>query len=99
LVNIELAEGDILPEPEQFLQQFDDTMKEVNAFYGIKRRDQIPLPRLRILQPGSFSILRQRMIQRGIAEAQLKFPHVTEDRQWLSGLVVEQEIRLLGDAR
>jgi GH3 auxin-responsive promoter len=99
LVNIEFAEGDILSEPEQFLQQFDDTLKEVNAFYGIKRRDQIPLPRLRILQSGSFSALRQRMIQRGIAEAQLKFPHVTEDRQWLSGLVVEREVRLGGDAR
>jgi GH3 auxin-responsive promoter len=99
LVNIELAEGDTLSEPEQFLQQFDDTLKEVNAFYGIKRRDQIPLPRLRILQPGSFSTLRQRMIQQGIAEAQLKFPHVTEDRQWLSDLIVEREVRLVGDAR
>ncbi len=97
LVNIELAAEDTLSEPEQFLQQFDLTMKEVNAFYGIKRRDQIPLPRLRFLQPGSFSILRQRMIDRGIAEAQLKFPHVTEDRQWLAGLIIEQEVRLAGD--
>ena len=97
LVNIELAAGDILSEPELFLQQFDATMKEVNAFYDIKRRDQIPLPRLRFLQTGSFSTLRQRMIDRGIAEAQLKFPHVTEDRRWLSGLVIEQEIRLAGD--
>jgi hypothetical protein len=99
LVNIELAEGDTLSEPERFLQQFDDTMKEVNAFYGIKRRDQIPLPHLRVLRSGSFSILRQRMIQQGIAEAQLKFPHVTEDRKWLSGLMIEQEVRLVGDAR
>jgi GH3 auxin-responsive promoter len=97
LVNIELAAGDTLSEPEHFLQQFDATMKEVNAFYGIKRRDQIPLPRLRFLQPGSFSTLRQRMIDRGIAEAQLKFPHVTEDRQWLSDLIIEQEVRLAGD--
>ncbi|MCY7283768.1 MAG: GH3 auxin-responsive promoter family protein, partial [Cyanobacteria bacterium CAN_BIN43] len=63
----------------------------------IKRRDQIPLPRLRFLQPGSFSTLRQRMIDRGIAEAQLKFPHVTEDRQWLAGLIIEREVRLAGD--
>ena len=97
LVNIELATGDILSEPELFLQQFDVTMKEVNAFYDIKRRDQIPLPRLRFLQPGSFSTLRQRMIDRGIAEAQLKFPHVTEDRQWLAGLIIEREVRLAGD--
>lgn len=97
LINIELAAGDTLLEPEHFLQQFDDTMKEVNAFYEIKRRDQIPLPRLRFLQAGSFSTLRQRMIDQGIAEAQLKFPHVTEDRRWLSGLVVEQEVRLADD--
>jgi hypothetical protein len=37
------------------------------------------------------------MIDRGIAEAQLKFPHVTEDRQWLSDLIIEQEVRLAGD--
>jgi GH3 auxin-responsive promoter len=97
LINVELSTGETLPEPERFLQQFDVIMKEVNAFYGIKRRDQIPLPRLRILRSGSFLTLRQRMIQRGIPESQLKFPHVTEDRRWLSGLTVEREVRLAGD--
>ncbi|MGJ3254378.1 MAG: GH3 auxin-responsive promoter family protein [Elainellaceae cyanobacterium] len=97
LVNIELAAGATLHNPEAFLQQFDDTLKDVQAFYAIKRRDQIPLPRLRILAPGSFEQFRQQMIRRGVAEAQLKFPHVSEDRTFLNGLTVQQEVRLAGD--
>ncbi|MDX2213107.1 MAG: GH3 auxin-responsive promoter family protein [Oculatellaceae cyanobacterium bins.114] len=94
LVNIELASGHTLQDPKKFLQLFDDTLKEVHTFYGIKRRDQIPLPRLRILEPGSFAILRQRMLQQGMAEAQLKLPHVSEDRDLLKGLPIQQEIKL-----
>lgn len=97
VVNIELAPGALLTEPDQFLQAFDDTMKEVQKFYAIKRRDQIPVPRLRILAPGSFETVRQRMISRGVAEAQLKFPHVSEDRHWLDGLTVIQDVRMVGD--
>lgn len=97
LVNIELAPHVTLADPEKFLQKFDDTLKEVHAFYAIKRRDQIPLPRLRILKPGSLQQLRQRMIQQGMAESQLKFPHVSEDRDILAGLAIEQEVRLEGD--
>jgi hypothetical protein len=94
LVNIELAPGTALSDPPQFLQAFDDTLKEIHTFYDIKRRDQIPPPRLRILAPGSFATLRQRMIQRGVAEAQIKVPHISDDRHLLSDLVVEQEFRL-----
>ncbi len=97
LVNIELAPGAVLNDPEAFLQLFDDTLKDVHTFYHIKRRDQIPLPRLRILARGSFEQLRQRMVQRGVAESQLKFPHVTEDRDLLEGLIVQHEVRLEGD--
>ena len=97
LVNIELASGSSLSNPEQFLQAFDDTMKELQEYYAIRRRDQIPLPRLRILAPGSFETLRQRMLDRGVAGSQLKFPHVSEDRHWLDGLTVLQEVRLAGD--
>lgn len=94
LVNIELSPADRLADPEKFLQQFEVIMQSVQKFYAIKRRDQIAPPRLRILPSGSFEILRQRMIQRGISAAQIKFPHVTEDRQWLDGLSIEQEVRL-----
>lgn len=97
LVNIELAAGSSLANPKQFLQAFDDVMQEVQKFYAIKRRDQIPSPRLRLLASGSFESLRQRMIGRGVAEAQLKFPHVTEDRHWLDGLPVISEIGLNDD--
>ncbi len=93
LVNIELTPGASLTNPEQFLHAFDDRMKDVQKFYAIKRHDQIPPPRLRILAPGSFEQVRQRMIHQGVAEAQLKFPHVSEDRHWLDGLTVVQEIR------
>jgi hypothetical protein len=95
LVNIELASGQShLSHPKQFLQRFDEVMKEVQKFYAIKRHDQIPLPRLRIMAPGSFERLRQRMLQQGVAESQLKFPHLTEDRNWLDGLPVLEEVRL-----
>lgn len=94
LVNIELAPTDRLADPEKFLQQFEEIMQSVQKFYAIKRRDQIAPPRLRILASGSFETLRQRMIRRGISAAQIKFPHVSENRQWLDGLTVEQETRL-----
>lgn len=94
LVNVELASGSTLSNPEKFLQSFDDTLKTINLFYEMKRRDQIPLPRLRILAPGSFEQFRQRRIQKGAAEAQFKFPHVSEDRNLLEGLRVQQEIGL-----
>jgi len=94
LVNIELALGHTLAEPQQFLTRFDQRLKEIHVSYEVKRRDQVPPPRLRILAPGSFATLRQRMMQRGIPESHLKFPHISEDRQFLSGLSVQQEIRM-----
>lgn len=92
LVNIELAAGEHLPNPQDFLQAFDRTLQEIHTSYAIKRRDQVPAPRLRLLARGSFSVLRQRQVQRGIPDSQLKFPHLSEDRNFLSGLTVEQEI-------
>jgi hypothetical protein len=97
LVNIELAPGETLSQPDLFLQKFDDILQEVHAFYAIKRRDQIPQPRLRILESGSFARLRYHLIQNGMAESQLKFPHVSEDRQFLNDLPIVQEVRLAGD--
>jgi hypothetical protein len=97
LVNIELAPGTTLSDPEAFLTSFDCKLQEINTHYEISRRDPIPPPRLRILTSGSFSILRQRQLQKGIPDSQLKFPHISEDRGFLAGLTVEQEIRLTGD--
>lgn len=97
LVNIELTPGYPLTDAMAFLDRFDQKLKDINVYYGSKRRDQVPPPRLRILAPGSFTILRQRQVQRGIPDSQLKFPHISEDRDFLSGLVVEQEIRLPAD--
>jgi len=94
VVNIELASGQTLADPERFLQRFDEILKEVHLSYAKKRADVVPSPRLRILSPGSFETLRQRLLQRGIPEAHLKFPHITEDRQYLTGLTVEREIRM-----
>ncbi len=94
LVNIELSPGLSLKEPKQFLEQFDRTLKEIHVSYEVKRRDQVPPPRLRILQPGSFATVRQRMIQRGIPETQLKLPHTSEDRNFLAGLAIATEVKL-----
>ncbi|NEO88167.1 MAG: GH3 auxin-responsive promoter family protein [Spirulina sp. SIO3F2] len=94
LVNIELAAGQTLAEPEQFLRRFDAILAEVHVSYGTKRPDPVPYPRLRILAPGSYDRLRQQAIDRGVLESQIKFPHLTEDRDYLDGIVVEQEFRM-----
>lgn len=97
LVNIELSPGDILHDPQAFLAQFDRKLKEIHTSYQVRRRDQVPPPRLRVLAPGSFAAVRQRLLLHGIREFHLKFPHISEDRQFLAGLTVEQEVRLPND--
>jgi hypothetical protein len=97
LVNIELVPGHTLTNPQAFLASFDRKLQEIHTSYELKRRDQVPAPRLRFLARGSFAILRQRQLERGIPDSQLKFPHISEDRQLLAGLVVQQEVRLPDD--
>jgi len=97
LVNIELVPGHTLTNPQAFLASFDRKLQEIHTSYELKRRDQVPAPRLRFLARGSFTILRQRQLERGIPDSQLKFPHISEDRQLLAGLVVQQEVRLPDD--
>ena len=97
LVNIELAPGEKLSNPQAFLASFDRTLSEIHTSYGVKRPDQVPSPRLRILASGSFAILRQRQLEKGIPDSQLKFPHISEDRDFLAGLVVVEEVRLADD--
>lgn len=94
LVNIELPSGHALGDPQAFLSRFDRLLKDIHVSYEVKRRDQVPPPRLRILESGSFAIVRQRLLQKGIPDSQLKFPHISEDRQFLAGLQVAQEVRL-----
>jgi len=95
LVNIELSPGHVLRDPEAFLAQFDHRLKEIHLSYETKRQaEQVPPPRLRVLAPGSFASVRQRLLQKGIPESHLKFPHISEDRQFLAGLTIEQEVRL-----
>ncbi|NEQ24521.1 MAG: GH3 auxin-responsive promoter family protein [Microcoleus sp. SIO2G3] len=97
-VNIELSPGHTLSDSQAFLSEFDHQLKEIHTSYETKRLDgQVPPPRLRVLQRGSFATLRQRLLQRGIPEFHLKFPHISEDRQILAGLTVEQEVRLAED--
>lgn len=79
LVNIELSPGQIIHNPQEFLFSFERWLQEVNLIYAANRQSQIPSPRLRILAPGSFTILRQRQVQKGIPDSQLKFPHISED--------------------
>lgn len=99
LVNIELAQGQTLSDPYCFLQRFDDWLGEFNHQYAMVRKDAVPPPRLRLLAPGSFAIVRQRQLQRGTSDSQLKIPHLTEDRQFLEGLTVVQEFEMAGEPR
>ncbi len=97
LINIELASHQKLSNPQEFLARCDRQLQAIHTSYAVKRRDQVPPPRLRILAPGSFAVLRQRQLQKGIPDSQLKFPHISEDRNFLCELVVEQEIKLAED--
>lgn len=95
LVNIELQPGYTLNNPQRFLDSFDQKLKQANTSYAVRRPSNfIPPPRLRILAAGSFAFLRQRQLEQGIPDSQLKFPHISEDRHFLAGLLVEQEIKL-----
>jgi hypothetical protein len=94
LVNIELSPDATLANPQAFIQQFDQFLREIQPSYAVKRPDSIPAPRLRILAPGSFAELRQRLLERGIPEGQFKFPHISDNRQHLADLTVEQEIAM-----
>ncbi|KAF3887658.1 MULTISPECIES: GH3 auxin-responsive promoter family protein [Nostocales] len=97
LVNIELTSSHTLHNPQAFLASFDSKLKEIHISYEVNRRDQVPPPRLRILAPGSFATLRQRQLQKGIPDGQLKVPHISENRAFLTGLPVQHEIRLAED--
>jgi hypothetical protein len=97
LVNIELAPGDQLSDPITFLRRFDEQLAAENTHYQISRGSDIPAPRLRLLKPGSYDKLRQQQVERGIPDSQLKFPHITEDREFLASLPLAQEVRLPED--
>lgn len=98
LLNIELADGQTLDNPQRFLHRFEAVLTKVQESYAAKRKGQIPPPHLRILAPGSFAQVRQRMIQRGVFEPQLKFPHISDDRQLLDGLTVLDEVPFAQEA-
>jgi GH3 auxin-responsive promoter len=93
IVNIELAQGEVLAQPLAFLDRFDAWMGQFNQRYA-QERGQIPAPLLRVLAPGSFTTLRCRQVQRGMYDSQLKIPHISEDRQFLKGLNVVMELGL-----
>jgi hypothetical protein len=98
VLNVELAPGQHLDDPRAFLAAFDRQIQQANVSFAAKRvTGEVGLPRLRLLAPGSFAILRYRQVRPGVFNSQLKTPHISGDRQFLSGLTVEQEIRLPED--
>ena len=46
------------------------------------------------MKSGSFDIIRQRQIEKGIPDYQLKFPHISEDRNFMDGLTAIEEVQL-----
>ena len=93
-VNVELASGSVLADPEAFLRQFDQQLQAIHTSYAFKRQDQVPPPRLRILASGSFETVRQRLIRGGATESQMKFPLVSDNRVLLAELPITQEVLL-----
>ena len=97
ILNIELVSGQQLRDGRHLLQRFDKILQEVNPNYATKRADVVPPPRLHVLAPGSFAIVRQRQLAKGMPDSQLKYPHISEDRTLVAGLDVRDVIRLPGD--
>ena len=93
LLNIELAPGQTLAQAQAFLHRFDRLLGEFNHPYATVRSAEVPPPFLRILAPGSFAIVRQRQLLRGASDTTLKVPHLSEDRQFLAGLAVIEEVQ------
>jgi GH3 auxin-responsive promoter len=98
LVNIELAAAETLENPTRFLERFEYWMGEFNNLYIPARKGQVPPPHLRVLAPGSFAQVRQRQVDRGMFDSQLKFPHISEDRNFLAEFAIVQEVALALDA-
>ena len=95
VINVEVSADSPLEDPQAFLDQCDRYLQLENASYGEKRTSgEIGEPRLRLLAPGSFTILYARQIKPGMTDAQLKFPHISGDRSFMDGIEVEQEIVL-----
>ncbi|MBP0018955.1 MAG: GH3 auxin-responsive promoter family protein [Cyanobacteria bacterium SBLK] len=94
LVNIELTDRQTLDDPQKFLQRFEYWLGEFNNPYTTVRSSEVPPPRLQILAPGSFAIVRQRQLNKGMSDGHLKIPHISEDRGFLQGLDVVHKIEL-----
>lgn len=94
LVNIELALGQVLSDPQAFLVRFEQLLQQENEMYDKARQAMVPPPRLRLLARGSFAIVRQRQLQKGMFDSQLKIPHISEDRKFLDGLAIDREVEL-----
>ncbi|PSO50245.1 MAG: GH3 auxin-responsive promoter [Cyanobacteria bacterium SW_9_44_58] len=93
ILNIEASNAP-LPNLLTLLQRFDERLKEVNPRYGAKRQDLVPPPQLQLLAPGSFKVVRERQREKGMPDSQLKFPHISEDRSLIAGLIVLETVQL-----
>ncbi|PNW45151.1 UNVERIFIED_CONTAM: GH3 auxin-responsive promoter [Euhalothece sp. KZN 001] len=94
IVNVELTPQENIPNWQQILRRFDEILKEINPRYGAKREDLVPPPRLHLLAPGSFQMVRKRQLEKGVPDSQLKFPHISEDRSLVAGLEILASIEL-----
>ncbi len=94
LVNVELASGQTLDNPHEFLERFEYWLGEFNNPYRTVRGADVPPPQLRVLCQGSFAEVRQRRIDSGMFDSQLKIPHISEDRRYLVDLQIEQVVDL-----
>ncbi|MEM9136599.1 MAG: GH3 auxin-responsive promoter family protein [Cyanobacteria bacterium P01_F01_bin.42] len=91
VVNIELPEGKAIADPMQFIDDYDRFLADFHNIYGLKRKDQVKPPILRILQSGSFEQLQQSLIQKGASEVQIKLPKISYDRHLFPESAVIEE--------
>jgi hypothetical protein len=67
-------------QPGQFAARFDRALAESNVEYGSKRSSQrLAAPELWIVAPGSFAAQRQRRVDQGTSDSQIKPTHLSRN--------------------
>jgi hypothetical protein len=91
-----LAELETVPDHSflrRFLAYVDHNLGRRNVEYQSKRSSQrLGAPELWVLPPGSYAALRQRKVEAGVSDAQVKFSCLTRDPKWCQQFEIVEQI-------
>jgi hypothetical protein len=77
----------------RFLADVDQNLGRHNVEYQSKRSSQrLGAPEFRVLPPGSYASLRQRKVEAGVSDAQVKFSCLTRDPKWCEQFQIIEQV-------